>query len=251
MQSTSCAISRRCFQLTATASDASERSKSVSRYSIGRFSIERDFQIDMCRVPIAPAEPSNVGYVTKLRDEDSLSCVRRDPILERTTPQCVSSRPATPNARIVMPDEGGSLHVDVSSRDLPCTPPRKSPASLSRDGEDASISQAGQSNTEVGGEVSRICAQLIENRLMLAQEAEARRPEYLKRMKRTVQELDLATATDGAPQGPTIQPAANIGITDSPVKGRRLTLFQETSDESFEESLMAGGYGRYVSKFLS
>lgn len=41
--------------------------------------------------------------------------------------------------------------------------------------------------------------------------------------------------------------AANVGITDSPAKGRRLKLFQETSEESFEESLMAGGYGRYVS----
>ncbi|KAF7340266.1 hypothetical protein MVEN_01945500 [Mycena venus] len=29
------------------------------------------------------------------------------------------------------------------------------------------------------------------------------------------------------------------------IRGRRITLFQETSDESFEESLMAGGYGRY------
>lgn len=84
---------------------------------------------------------------------------------------------------------------------------------------------------------------------MHAQEAEARRPDYLKRTKRTAQELDLATDTDGTLQGSALQPAANIGITDSPVKGRRLTLFQETSDESFEESLMAGGYGRYVSKF--
>jgi hypothetical protein len=29
------------------------------------------------------------------------------------------------------------------------------------------------------------------------------------------------------------------------MKGRRITLFQETSEESFEQSLMAGGYGKY------
>lgn len=40
---------------------------------------------------------------------------------------------------------------------------------------------------------------------------------------------------------------SSIGITESPMKGRRIKLFQETSEESFEESLMAGGYGRYVS----
>jgi hypothetical protein len=36
-----------------------------------------------------------------------------------------------------------------------------------------------------------------------------------------------------------------MGITVSPMKGRRITLFQETSEESFEQSLMAGGYGKY------
>jgi len=172
----------------------------------------------------------------------SLSCVFRDPILGR--------RSATPDAPKLLLGEGNTLHAGTSHADLPCTPPRKSPVSLPRGDQDASTLQAGKSNAEAGGKISQICAQLIENHLMHAQEAEARRPDYLKRTKRTAQELDLATDTDGtAEQGSALQPATNIGITDSPVKGRRLTLFQETSDESFEESLMAGGYGRYVSKF--
>ncbi|KAF9242369.1 hypothetical protein BU15DRAFT_44126, partial [Melanogaster broomeanus] len=61
---------------------------------------------------------------------------------------------------------------------------------------------------------------------------ESRRPEYFKR-DIAGNDRSLSRAT------------ANIGIVDSPIKGRRITLFQETSDESFEESLMAGGYGRY------
>ncbi|KAH8077260.1 hypothetical protein BXZ70DRAFT_1012999 [Cristinia sonorae] len=38
---------------------------------------------------------------------------------------------------------------------------------------------------------------------------------------------------------------ANIGVLESPVKGRRIGLFQETSEESFEESLLASGYTPY------
>ena len=78
------------------------------------------------------------------------------------------------------------------------------------------------------------------------QETESRRPEYLKRIKRSLLDSD-----------PTVDPVLDleeresvlpgVGITVSPMKGRRLKLFQETSEESFEESLMAGGYERYVS----
>lgn len=76
-----------------------------------------------------------------------------------------------------------------------------------------------------------------ENPCPLSQQAKPPTPDYLRRTKRSpIPSLD----------GP-LQPAPNIRIIDSPVKGRRLALFQATSEESFEESLMAGGYGRYVS----
>ncbi|KAE9397826.1 hypothetical protein BT96DRAFT_49799 [Gymnopus androsaceus JB14] len=83
-----------------------------------------------------------------------------------------------------------------------------------------------------GGELDRI------HNAIQAQhdELENRRPEYLKRA--SVDLMDLDEPQDGDRFG-------SIGITDSPVKGRRIKLFQETSEESFEESLMAGGYGRY------
>ncbi|KAF9229822.1 hypothetical protein BS17DRAFT_771974 [Gyrodon lividus] len=84
---------------------------------------------------------------------------------------------------------------------------------------------------ESGGEIARIRA---ENHLALAQEAESCRPDYLKR-------------DTGGKERSLSRTSANIGIIDSPIKGRRITLFQETSDESFEESLMAGGYKRYRS----
>jgi len=40
---------------------------------------------------------------------------------------------------------------------------------------------------------------------------------------------------------------STAGVIENMNNGRRLKLFRETSEESFEESLMAGGYGCYVS----
>ncbi|KAG6890993.1 hypothetical protein C0992_011270 [Termitomyces sp. T32_za158] len=80
------------------------------------------------------------------------------------------------------------------------------------------------------------CQAMLPDRLVQYQDVESRRPEYLKRSKRTESDTDFTIEEDKE---------MSIGITESPMKGRRLKLFQETSDESFEESLMAGGYGRY------
>ncbi|KAJ6455779.1 hypothetical protein C8R45DRAFT_1035632 [Mycena sanguinolenta] len=89
-----------------------------------------------------------------------------------------------------------------------------------------------------GGEIERIRHAMMQNHIAHHQETEARRPDYLKRNKRPLSESD-PLADDETSRRP------GVGIMDSPHKGRRITLFQETSDESFEESLMAGGYGRY------
>lgn len=74
----------------------------------------------------------------------------------------------------------------------------------------------------------------------LLQETESRRPDYLKRAKRSLSELD-----DDADVGDQENTVPTLGVTDSPTKGRRLALFQETSEESFEQSLLAGGYPSY------
>ncbi|KAG6901579.1 hypothetical protein C0995_010308 [Termitomyces sp. Mi166 len=89
----------------------------------------------------------------------------------------------------------------------------------------------------VGGEMERIRQAMVQERLAQYQDAESRRPEYLIRTKRTHSET-ISTPLEEDRE-------ISIGITESPMKGRRLKLFQETSEESFEESLMAGGYGRY------
>lgn len=94
-----------------------------------------------------------------------------------------------------------------------------------------------------GGEMARIRQTTMENRMALLREAEMRRPDYLKREKRVGPSADYS-GTDHATQ-PDFDKSVTIGVTNSPNKGRRLKLFQETSEESFEESLMAGGYGRY------
>lgn len=97
-----------------------------------------------------------------------------------------------------------------------------------------------------GGEMERIRLQVLEDGKAHFQETEHRRPEYLKRMKRSLSDSDprIDTGLD-LEERESVLPG--VGITVSPMKGRRLKLFQETSEESFEESLMAGGYERYVS----
>jgi PHD-finger len=86
-----------------------------------------------------------------------------------------------------------------------------------------------------GGEITRIRADEAAARAAQERLAEARRPDYLKRISRG----DAQSSTD----------MPGLGIAETPVKGRRIELwgFQETSEESFEERLMAGGYGGYGS----
>ncbi|KAL1741695.1 hypothetical protein HDZ31DRAFT_76002 [Schizophyllum fasciatum] len=91
-----------------------------------------------------------------------------------------------------------------------------------------------------GGELQRIRQAEMEQQMAQYQEAESRRPEYLVRTKRSLDEVDPAPFDEASAAR-----ERNLGIHDSPSKGRRIKLFQETSEESFEESLMAGGYGRY------
>ncbi len=87
--------------------------------------------------------------------------------------------------------------------------------------------------------MERLRQTMMQDKLSQIQELENRRPDYLKRMKRSLADTDEEVVRDTERFGA-------IGITETPNKGRRLKLFQETSEESFEESLMAGGYGRYV-----
>ena len=96
---------------------------------------------------------------------------------------------------------------------------------------------------QAGGGMERICQAVIEDTRNRMKEAENRRPDYLKRAKRTLSETNPSYFTEDPNDRHRWPP---VGVMDSPQKGRRLKLFQETSDESFEESLMAGGYGRYV-----
>ncbi|GBE78683.1 hypothetical protein SCP_0115740 [Sparassis crispa] len=94
-----------------------------------------------------------------------------------------------------------------------------------------------------GGEIHRIRLQMVAEQAARQSESEARRPNYLVRERR-ISSNDASADHDvteveqeGLPSG--------LGVTESPVKGRRLKLFQETSEESFEQSLLAGGYPGY------
>ncbi|KDQ54986.1 hypothetical protein JAAARDRAFT_38098 [Jaapia argillacea MUCL 33604] len=95
-----------------------------------------------------------------------------------------------------------------------------------------------------GGELERIRLQRVEEHLARIQETELRRPEFLKRSQRSSTGMHMSVGDAYLLEEPGASFAA-LGIHDSPNKGRRLKLFQETSEESFEESLMAGGYPKY------
>ncbi|EPS98064.1 hypothetical protein FOMPIDRAFT_1149250 [Fomitopsis schrenkii] len=93
----------------------------------------------------------------------------------------------------------------------------------------------------LGGEIERIKAQMAVDQAVRATETEARRPDYLVRAQRpgSGQIIEpLIEEPDGNPV---------LGVTVTPMRGRRIQLFQETSEESFEQSLLAGGYPGYGS----
>lgn len=101
----------------------------------------------------------------------------------------------------------------------------------------------------IGGEIHRIRLQLAADQAAHYNETEARRPDYLVREKRPPPDPDaefIPESFDIEDQQQQQQPPG-LGVTESPSKGRRIKLFQETSEESFEQSLLAGGYPGYGS----
>ncbi|KAJ3551590.1 hypothetical protein NM688_g4616 [Phlebia brevispora] len=92
----------------------------------------------------------------------------------------------------------------------------------------------------VHSEMQRIRLQMAADQAARLEEAEARRPDYLKRTKRPT-----SSPPHEGTSGDQENTRPSLGVVDSPVKGRRLALFQETSEESFEQSLLAGGYPLY------
>jgi len=70
------------------------------------------------------------------------------------------------------------------------------------------------------------------------EETELHRPDCLKRSQRTPSPLTNPPLLGG----PYPHVPMSLGVIETPARGRRLKLFQETSEESFEESLMINGY---------
>ncbi|KAF9645030.1 hypothetical protein BDM02DRAFT_3190066 [Thelephora ganbajun] len=70
------------------------------------------------------------------------------------------------------------------------------------------------------------------------EETELHRPDYLKWARRTPSPL----ASSSLLGDPFSHSPTSLGVTETPARGRRLKFFQETSEESFEESLMINGY---------
>lgn len=97
-----------------------------------------------------------------------------------------------------------------------------------------------------GGEVGMVLAGQSVLEQARGVKLEMRRPEYLKRLKRSHD----GTHNDGHLTRPSVDNNERLGVTTTPVKGRRLQLFdfKETSAESFEESLMTHGYGTFGSE---
>ncbi|KAF9068466.1 hypothetical protein BDP27DRAFT_1421825 [Rhodocollybia butyracea] len=138
----------------------------------------------------------------------------------------------------------GTVNEVISSSTLPSsTIPSISTPPVSPLLESGSISVPSTSTTppvSAGGELDRIHHAIQQQHEAL----ENRRPDYLMRAKRTLSDADPSALME---EESIVERDrySSVGIMDSPMKGRRIKLFQETSEESFEESLMAGGYGRY------
>ena len=79
---------------------------------------------------------------------------------------------------------------------------------------------------------------LSNSHLPKTEEIELHRPDYLKRTQRTPSPLSTSSLLGD----PFSHVPISLGVTETPARGRRLKLFQETSEESFEESLMVNGY---------
>ncbi|KAI0825407.1 hypothetical protein BC628DRAFT_273931 [Trametes gibbosa] len=202
---------------------------------------------DLASTPHTPLRTNpgllDAGSTSRLGGDAAVSSLAPAPVI--TTPVSVHSRALTPASRLSSPFRGKS-----SDRR---TPHSSSPMPL----EDSSMAAGVFSSPKptptsppplatpvpqraIGGEIQRIHLQLAADRAELLSEKEARRPDYLMRERRphadeleipTLDELDAASAA--------------LGVTESPVKGRRLQLFQATSEETFEQSLLAGGYPGY------
>ncbi|KAI0073736.1 hypothetical protein K474DRAFT_1700146 [Panus rudis PR-1116 ss-1] len=136
------------------------------------------------------------------------------------------SRAATPRDTPVMVQDMLSSNPSTSSNPLPSL-------------------QAPVPHRPVVSDLERMRLQLEAEKVARQNEAEARRPEYLKRTKRPFSSLDDPNFFDLPPDKENDM--STLGVTESPMKGRRLTLFTETSEESFEQSLSASGYLRYGS----
>ncbi|KAF7319779.1 PHD-type domain-containing protein [Mycena kentingensis (nom. inval.)] len=202
---------------------------------------------DPSRYPMTHALPNFNPYAHYLTPKASASA---PPTVVRTLPP----RMATPPP---LPSHPANLSSPFNSMRPPTyfLPPRMNPGHIIPVHVDDIFTSSGPPSSSAqtstppmsppppapaGGEMERIRQTMLQNQMAQQQEAEARRPEYLKRGKRPLSETGPSSTTE---EENARRPG--VGITDSPNKGRRITLFQETSDESFEESLMAGGYGRY------
>ncbi|OSD05633.1 hypothetical protein PYCCODRAFT_1432173 [Trametes coccinea BRFM310] len=196
--------------------------------------------------PGTPQMPAEDHSSSRIVVDTGVPALAPAPII--TTPVSAHSRGITPASRLSSPFQDrtsdrratksksrspmppavddSAMVVDVFSIARPSTPPPL-------------ITPVPQ--RVLSSDIHRIHLQAAADHAERLSEKEARRPDYLVRGKRphpddeipSLDELDAASAV--------------LGVTESPIKGRRLQLFQATSEETFEQSLLAGGYPAYGS----
>ncbi|KAI0638814.1 hypothetical protein C8Q77DRAFT_1077724 [Trametes polyzona] len=178
-----------------------------------------------------------------------------------TTPVSTHSRGLTPASRLSSPfrDKSSDRRPTKSQSRSPM-PPHTDDSPMTLDISTSTLAPSSPPplvtpvpQRPLGGEIHRIRLQLAADHAEHQSEKEARRPDYLVREKRPRPDDDDADALgDAEADIPTLEEldaasavAAALGVTESPIKGRRLQLFQATSEETFEQSLLAGGYPGY------
>ncbi|KAJ3723980.1 hypothetical protein C8R42DRAFT_719867 [Lentinula raphanica] len=150
-----------------------------------------------------------------------------------------ASRPSSvsPNNSSELPPFLNTIPDGTASTSAISTPPI---SPLLASGSNSAPSNSITPPVSAGGELNRIHQAIQQQH----NDVENRRPDYLMRTKRTISEVDPSGFMEDENAFERDR-FSSVGIMESPMKGRRIKLFQETSEESFEESLMAGGYGRY------
>ena len=170
------------------------------------------------RLPLFSSLEPTSGVATPIRTHQTVPPSRlsspfaeRNPAEEQTSPKVSTPQKYFQTALVSSLDPVFATDA-FSEYDAPSQPPLIAPSPL----------------CALNSETNLLADQVLSK----IEGSELHRPGYLQRGQRTPS--PFASSFSHFP--------ISLGVTETPARGRRLKIFQETSEESFEESLMIHGY---------